>query len=279
MRSLALGLLVAGLVSVGISEKAAAAEATAKALVTKAPVKKAKNARTAKAQGILSNGNYDWSGVYGGFNAGYLWGTSTWNNVLPPASTMDPRVRQSMLGLHLGAQYHVRNSIPVGFVLGTEFAYSGPASGNTGSMACVFDATQTCRTRLRDLLTFGGRLGLTYEGFLLFGTGGYAQAKVTTEQLTTGACAAGLCDQTRARGWYAGTGVEYKLANIEVADVILGLEWQHIQLDATRQLQFGGVITANTRDVEASEDIIRARLSLKFNPFGTKGNGDYKIDW
>jgi outer membrane immunogenic protein len=249
-------------------------------LVTKAPPKRAKKAGTAKAQetsGGLS-ANYDWSGFYGGLNVGYLWGKSTWNNVLPPANTMNPPVRQSMLGLHLGAQYNIRNSEPVGFLLGAEFAYSGPGSGNSSSTACVFDPTQSCRTRLGNLLTVGGRAGLSYQDFLLFGTGGYAEANVSTEQLAAGTCGAAACDRTHAHGWYAGTGLEYKVGTLEFADVVVGLEWQHIKLDATRQLLFGGVIAATTRDVDVSTDIIRARLSLKFNPFGS-GNGDYKIDW
>src|SRR5438132_304720 len=194
---------------------------------------------------------------------------------------MSPSVRQGMLGLHFGYQFHVRNSGPVGGVLGAEFTYSGPTAQSNSSQVCVFDPTQTCRTRMDNLLTAGGRLGLSYQSFLLFGSGGYAQANVTTEQLTAGGvCNGSFCDQARARGWYAGTGLEYKLAKGEAVDVILGIEWQHIQLDTTRQVLVGGAITANTRDVSASADVIRARLSLKFNPFGNGTvNGDYKIDW
>lgn len=291
--AMSLGVMMAPMALAEEAAKTAATNAAAtktvatKPLVTKAPVakgaKRIRKARAAKAQTAVapSNGSYSWTGLYGGVSAGYLSGASTWANTLPPANEMNPSVDQGMLGLQLGAQLHVRNSSAVGWILGAEFAYSGAFARSNGSLPCVFDPTQTCRTKMDRLLTVGGRLGLGYESWLLFGSGGYAQASIATDQLTAaGGCNGGLCDRTRAGGWYAGAGLEYKLARIESADVIVGIEWQHIRLDATRHLFSGGVVTANTRDVSASADVIRARLSLKFNPFanGTT-NGDYQIDW
>jgi outer membrane immunogenic protein len=283
MRGFALAL--AGAISLGVTVGPASAQETAKTkdtkpLVTKAPAKTAAGkARTARAQDL--GGNYSWTGFYGGMTTGHLWGQSSWANVLAPATMMNQTFAQGMLGGHLGAQVHVRNSGAVGWVLGTEFSYSGAPgqSGNLSSQPCLFDATQGCRTRMNNLLTAGGRLGLAYESFLLYGGGGYAQARVRTDQLLAGdVCNGTLCDSTRARGWYAGAGLEYKVLKIDVVDLILGLEWQHIRLDTTHLA--GGGITANTRDVDVSADVVRARLTVKYNPFGNgTTDGDYKIDW
>lgn len=246
-----------------------------KQLVTKASAKAAQakqvnKARNARAQDT----NYSWTGFYGGMSVGHLWGQSSWANVLLPGTGTDTSFSQTMLGGHVGAQFQIRNGGPVGWVLGTELAYSGTPGHSSTSQRCLFDLTQGCRTRMNELLTLGGRLGVAYENFLVFGSGGYAQAKVRTEQLLAGdVCNAGLCDRTTAHGWYAGAGLEYRIAKLDVVDLILGIEWQHIRLDTARQL-------AGTRDVDVSADVIRARLSVKYNPFG---NGtvadDYKIDW
>lgn len=290
-RGLALALVIVVPVSVSFTGPASAQDAAAKPAAVKPAAskamakskvsKRAGKAMAAKAQANGVTNNYNWSGIYGGVNAGYMWGASTWTNVLPPANAMNPSVRQGMLGVHLGVQYQYNNGIPFGLLVGAEFAYSGAPSSSTSAVACISDPTQSCRTRIDNLLTFGGRLGAGYQDFLVFGSGGYAQANVATDQLTAaGVCSGGLCDQQRARGWYAGAGLEYKLLKGEFADVIVGLEWQHIKLNTTRQVMPGGAITAGTRDVDASADVLRARLTWKFNPFGNgNGNGDYKIDW
>jgi hypothetical protein len=54
---------------------------------------------------------------------------------------------------------------------------------------------------------------------------------------------------------------EYALTRGQVVDVLLGIDWQHIKLDTARHVLPGGAITVNTRDVEFSADIVRARLS------------------
>jgi hypothetical protein len=54
---------------------------------------------------------------------------------------------------------------------------------------------------------------------------------------------------------------EYALTRGQVVDVLPGIDWQHIKLDTARHVLPGGAITVNTRDVEFSADIVRARLS------------------
>jgi outer membrane immunogenic protein len=275
-------LMLAGAVSLGvIASPAASAEDAAKtkpvtAMVTKAPAKKAvakAKARAARAQDT----GYSWTGFYGGVNTGILWGRSSWASVASGAGLANPSFAQGMLGGHLGAQINVHNNGPVGWVLGTEFAFSGAPGQSGHSETCAFDPTQGCRTRMNDLFTAGGRLGWTYENALVFGSGGYAQARLRTDQLVAGdVCNAGLCDQKRTGGWYAGAGFEYNIAKINVVDVILGLEWQHIRLETQHLVG----IPASTRDVDVSADVVRARLTVKYNPFGNgTAEGDYKIDW
>lgn len=206
-------------------------------------------------------------------------GDSTWTYVVPPPDIMHPAVRQGMIGLHAGLQYHIRTGNPVGLVIGVEVAYGIPTSPSSGSVACVFDPTQSCRTGVDKLFTAGGRLGFAYDRFMLFGSGGYARADVSSENFgTTFACAVAFCDRVSTPGWYAGVGAEYALARSSLVDVLVGIDWQHIKFDTVRHVLPAGTVTINTRDVEASADIVRARLSLKFNPAGNGTNGD-RIDW
>jgi outer membrane immunogenic protein len=199
--------------------------------------------------------------------------------VQPPSDIMHPAVRQGMIGLHAGLQYHIRNGNPVGVVISIEVAYGIPTSPSSGSVACVFDPTQFCRTRIDNVFTAGGRLGLAYDRFMLFGAGGYARADVSSENFTAAAgCSAALCDRVSTPGWYAGAGLEYALTRGSVVDVLLGIDWQHIKFDTARHVLPAGAVTINSRDVDSSADVVRARLSLKFNPAGNGTNGD-RIDW
>jgi outer membrane immunogenic protein len=125
---------------------------------------------------------------------------------------------------------------------------------------------------MKEVFTVGPRLGVAWDKFLVYGTGGWATGKVETQLMRFTPGLSTFFDQTSRDqdGWFAGGGIEYALTQ----NLIFGVEYQHIdlgdelhssQLDAGRPCPAVGVYC---RDVGASEDIVRARLSYKF--FGTE---------
>src|SRR5262249_18232483 len=132
---------------------------------------------------------------------------------------------------------------------------------------------QVCEARMKEVFTIGPRLGVAWDKWLVYGTGGWATGRVDT-QVLTGTGAVTLDRSSRDQdGWFAGGGVEYALTQ----NLIFGVEYQHIDLGDEfhrSTLDLGAPcppIGVFCRDVGASEDIVRARLSYKF--YGTEARG------
>ena len=213
---------------------------------------------------------YNWTGFYIGGSVGGAWESIDWRYLNPAPATLHPFSPSRDFGVyggHIGAQIQF-GAIVVGVEAGgigafdnSEFATrvgvspTGPCTANVG---------QVCEGRMKEVFTIGPRLGVAWDKFLIYGTGGWATGKVDT-QLATGGT---ISDQTSHEqdGWFAGGGVEYALTQ----NLIFGVEYQHIDLGDDfhwSRLDAGlpcPAIGINCRDVGASEDIVRARLSYKF---------------
>jgi outer membrane immunogenic protein len=215
---------------------------------------------------------YNWSGVYGGGNIGYIWIDQ---DVAWPGAAATPSFSHNrntwIGGFHGGVQYQW-NSI----VLGVEAAWfdTFKPDETTGSPAAGCPtAANTCQAGLSAVWQIGGRLGWAYNDWLIYGTGGYANGKVRARQFVT-ATGAMLDDfDDRHGGWYAGVGVEYAFWKGGLADGIVGVEYQHIDLGTVREYSQldGNAFGANTRDIRTTADLVRLRLSLKGNPLGALG--------
>jgi outer membrane immunogenic protein len=124
-------------------------------------------------------------------------------------------------------------------------------------------ATVSCRGRIDRLVTLGPKIGFVPAShWLLFATGGLAYARLDTSVRNLGT---GL-EIGRSRrdqgGWFLGGGVDYAFTR----NFLIGIEYQHVDLRAVRHLDdyFGCCnITAETRDMRGSLDIIRLRLTYK----------------
>jgi outer membrane immunogenic protein len=218
---------------------------------------------------------YNWSGIYGGLSVGWVGERSTWTYTnpvpaTPPTSSAhDVSLDDAIIGGHIGLQYQWRQ-----IVLGVEGALSQPTSGKYGisGTQCVSTVGSQCLVQLSTLWTAGGRLGWAWDRWLVFGSGGWARLNVNSQELTT---PPSVFDSTGVRqdGWYAGGGVEYAVTN----NIIAGIEYQHVDVGTAYHASsadgFGpsppGV---NGRNISATEDIVRARLSLKFGVPGLLGS-------
>ena len=99
--------------------------------------------------------------------------------------------------------------------------------------------------KITNLFTVGPRIGFAWDRFLVFATGGAAAAdlKGTFCDGATGLCGPGACPPFSLRsgqswnwGWYVGGGFDYMIHKGALVDVILGVEYQHWEVDSERAL-------------------------------------------
>jgi outer membrane immunogenic protein len=230
----------------------------------------------AKAPPIVA-AEYNWTGIYGGINAGWIEDHYRWQYTNPaPATCCAPfstTADNGFVGAHLGAQYQYNR-----FVFGLEGAIMTGAYNYTNTVGCVAPNSFTigCGIRRDTTYTVGGRLGYAWDRWMVFGSGGWAVATINSRLTVPPPAFLTVFDGTSVRyddGWYAGIGFEYMLLKGPIADVIVGAEYQHIDFGTKTHLSsldgfFPCPPGVNCRNIGATEDLVRARLSLKWNPWG-----------
>jgi outer membrane immunogenic protein len=198
-------------------------------LPTKAPVYKAVPAAAPM---------FNWSGFYVGGNIGWAWGKSTGSFADPgdiafancgpcfaPGFT-SPNVDLSKSGFLGGLQSGYNWQLAPTWLVGVEgdITWTGiSASSNTGLTAYTagglpFAATGSnlnFQTDIRWLASFRGRIGVTRDNWLFYGTGGVAWTH--TDFTANATCIGGVCGSVQAptavgntrTGWVAGAGVSW----------------------------------------------------------------------
>ena len=147
---------------------------------------------------------YSWTGFYIGGMAGYVWGRSQHCDT-PVFCTDTFNVDGFTAGGTAGYNWQWTNWV---FGLETDFSYAN-AKGSTVSIPGVFGCgTPACDTKLDWFGTVRGRVGLAYDRFLPYVTGGFAYGKLYadlgTPPLTTS-------NSDTKSGWTVGGGLEYAL--------------------------------------------------------------------
>ena len=76
--------------------------------------------------------------------------------------------------------------------------------------------------------------------------------------------------QSRNNGWYAGGGFDYMVHKGALVDVLLGLEYQHFDVQFNNAFCFNPACNCNASDYDlgAKGDIVRARLTIKTQGYG-----------
>ena len=212
---------------------------------------------------------YNWSGFYTASGVGAAW----WDIHGLLAFNVFELVHNSRgtrfdYGSMVGAQYQWGN-----VVLGVEAGYNALfnkdfASTNAPSADCLNNPAFVglrCSSRVDRIWTFGGRLGLAWDRLMVFGTGGYANGRIASQ--TSIPALGQILDQTdaRHRGSYYGVGFEYFVTKFLFSDLILGAEYQHINLRTGLDISSDGNPNDN-RYYRASVDIVRARAVFKWTP-------------
>ncbi len=210
-----------------------------------------------------------WSGLYVGVQGGVAWTDWNLSNAIstpgvgpfaapgfPLGSFNDSGV---VGGLHVGANYQTG-----GFVLGIEADINWADAESSRDFVAVGIAPGLPFKLTNSLEHYGtlrGRLGVTWEGLHLYGTGGFAwgtsKVNVTSSGQFNGPFA--TSDSSSHTGWTAGVGAEYFIA----PNVIVGVEYKHIDLGREKYtLDFPAGVVNTSADLTIDE--VTARLKYKF---------------
>ena len=198
----------------------------------------------------------DWTGFYAGLSGGAGWGNSEQTDATPFTSGQYT-IKGGIAGGTLGYNFQSGQ-----FVYGveTDFSYAqikgysvgtDPAGGNCGD--------NHCGTEIRALGTLRGRIGMAWQNFLPYVTGGLAYANVFGDE---GTAAVGIVGSGSAWmvGWTLGGGVEAKLAQNWTAK----LEYLYVDLgnkDVFTDNIFGFMFAENLR---VTAQVVRVGINYRF---------------
>jgi outer membrane immunogenic protein len=221
---------------------------------------------------------FTWSGFYAGINGGYVWDetrarlrgttglTPAQNAFLVGAGNGDLDDEGFTIGGHVGGnmQFGI-------FVAGIEadIAYTDIARSRALAIpGGVFTpagvaGTFTAQSDLEFLGTVRGRIGLAFDRFMVYGTGGLAYGGVNSS--FTANFPAGPAFNTNGGvddvqvGYAVGVGGEYAFTN----NLVLGVEYLYYDLE-DQNVTVGPAGANATYRVTHTGDILRGRLSFKF---------------
>src|SRR5262249_53766948 len=181
-----------------------------------------------------------------GFNAGGVWYDV--DRIYPaplapllPGATFTANDSDWIYGFHTGVHAQWGH-----WGFGVEVAYSGCGKAGqrfAGLPTPPFIAGAVAHNKITNIFTVGPRLGYAWDRWMIYGTGGYAFATIKgsytsaftgLEILCPPAQAANFCGSSFNDGWFAGGGFEYMIHKGTVVDVIVGAEYQHIDVGTRR---------------------------------------------
>lgn len=219
---------------------------------------------------------YNWSGIYTALSIGGGWRRSDGSFAAFSGTNFDTRGDNGWIAGAVGAQRQWGN-----VVLGIEGSWSTPLNSKFDSSAssldrCTIfttpDSQILCQTRLNSIWTVGGKVGYSFGNWMVYGTGGYASGRLQSRIEFSGPVLQAFLSDLKAwnSGWYAGAGVDVYVARLWWSDLIVGVEYKHIDLGSKTVTD--PVIPLLTRSIDATVDIVMAKATFKWvgmGPFGT----------
>jgi outer membrane immunogenic protein len=226
-----------------------------------------------KARPVVAAPVYDWSGIYIGGSVGWEQDHFNWAFAPPVPAGVNQFYGLTASGGNAGVHGGIQKQWGQ-FVLGAEVGWIGAWDRTATVAGYGINPALNSEARIRDgIFEAGARAGLAANNWLFYGTGGYAGADIDTRGVVIATGASFAPSTAWHNGWYAGAGVEYAFAN----NFIVGAEYQHVWLDTARHCTgtfpatsagcLGAAGGFNDRDIRADVDMVRVRLSYKFNPW------------
>jgi outer membrane immunogenic protein len=201
---------------------------------------------------------YNWGGFYTASTLGGGW--QDINGSLA-GLTHNTHGNRWWTGSHIGIQGQWGN-----WVLGLEGSYTTPLSRSFdtsagGSADCtVVGAGLSCNSRINSIWTGGGKAGYAFGNWMVYGAGGYANGRI--EANTTLGGVIGTASKASHSGWYAGGGIDWYVTRFGWSDLILGVEYRHIELENKTHSDIAGA--AFNKTFNADVDMIMAKATFKW---------------
>jgi outer membrane immunogenic protein len=182
-------------------------------------------------------GPYNWTGLYLGINGGGGWGTSAWD------STGDFNVSGGLIGGTMGYNWQSN-----GLVFGLE----GDLDWTNINGKTLAFCTLGCKTSNSWLATVRGRVGVAFDRFMPYITGGLAVGDISARTpLLPGK------SETNA-GWTVGAGLEFALLGNWTAKA----EYLYVDLGTFNcGLSCGAAVTDN---VSFTSHLLRGGINYRF---------------
>jgi outer membrane immunogenic protein len=208
---------------------------------------------------------YNWSGLYGGVNAGYSFGHSSLDGSTFGTANSTTWNADSFIG---GGQvgYNFQSGSLV-YGLEADIAWR-----NATAAASFLNPNGLDRSTFNDqqgwIGTLRPRVGVAANNWLFYGTGGLAFGSVkhdyTEARPSVGGATRTISDSDTRAGWTAGGGVEYGTDRWS-----LGLEYLYTDLGKSTLSQPSQVISgvtfpASTATADDRSQMVRAKLNVKF---------------
>ena len=173
---------------------------------------------------------YNWTGFYIGAALGGGWQEIDGRFTTSPFSPHGTSATRFWGGAHVGYQVMFPNR----WVVGIEGSYSTPwdnayATATTGPECLTFTANRTCGSRILNVWTVGAKVGHAFGNWMVYGAGGYANARIDAFASTTSTGSWFFGTGERHHGWDAGAGVDVMVTRVMQSDLILGIEYRHME--------------------------------------------------
>jgi outer membrane immunogenic protein len=211
---------------------------------------------------------YNWTGCYLGIEGGGAWGQSQHTAVNPPNPvnngrpiTGDFNVNGGLFGGTVGCNYQISN-----VVVGIENDFSWTNLSGTTNDIPPFNLAARSSTNETWLDTLRGRVGVAWDRFFFYGTGGVAFANEGVNVCPPAGC---FTDSQIRTGWTAGVGGEWAVWTVPAGTLTFKVEYLHVDLGTGRfidpAITLPGGGTVLTRDVRLTDEIFRGGINWKFN--------------
>jgi len=248
-------------VEFGVNYKfgSAAAAGSSPAIPTRAPA--ATPALVYKSPPVSHS--YDWTGIYLGGDGGYGWAGSKGTLTTAERAPLAPysySINGPFAGIFVGANYQFRR-----WVVGIEGDWQRSNLTGNNQQQAELGATGTfpggpftVSTTIKDYESVRGRLGIAFDRFLLFGTGGFVWGDPSVSYALLGS-APFVTNVTNANGWTAGVGLDYAFTR----NVFGRIEYRYTNLETASFLNVATNSADSSKDLPISD--LRVGIAYKFD--------------